>query len=167
MSSTIHVDESLKEKVGPAMGRLASGVHIVTIKDTEGRDGMLATWVGQAAFAPPIVSVAVNRSREIMPRLKEGSYLAVNVLSKSNMDVFKAFAKPFQEGMDRFEGLDCGEDSKGSPIFPKAVAYMSLKITSFAEAGDHVLVLGEVVDGAVLNGDEEPMVHLRKNGFQY
>ncbi|MBK9143702.1 MAG: flavin reductase family protein [Candidatus Melainabacteria bacterium] len=167
MSSTIQVDESLKEKVGPAIGRLASGVHIVTIKDAEGRDGMLATWIAQAAFAPPMVSIAVNRSREIMPRLKEGSHLAVNVLSKNNMDIFKAFARPFQEGMDRFEGLDCGEDSKGSPYFSKAVGYMSVQITGFAEAGDHVLVLGEVVDGAVLNGDDEPMVHLRKNGFQY
>ena len=30
-----------------------------------------------------------------------------------------------------------------------------------------ISLFGEVVDGAVLNGDDEPMVHLRKNGFQY
>jgi hypothetical protein len=33
--------------------------------------------------------------------------------------------------------------------------------------GDHVLVFGEVMQGALLHEEKEPMVHLRKSGFQY
>ncbi|MBZ0188059.1 MAG: flavin reductase family protein [Candidatus Obscuribacterales bacterium] len=157
----------MKEKVGPAIGRVSSGVYIVTFKNDKGREGMLATWVGQIAFAPPMLSIAINKEREILNNFAHGAKFAINVLAKKNMNIFKNFAKPYEEGLDRFEDLEVEEDSQGAPIFTRAVAYLSLKVASIAEAGDHSLVLGEVIDGRVLNGEDEPMVHLRKSGFQY
>lgn len=154
----------LKEKVGPAMGRIASGVYIVTVGDGADKDGMLATWICQAGFAPPAVVVAVNKQRDILARLSSGAHFAVNVLSKNNMDIFKSFAKPHNEG--KFDGLDlvAGTDC---PVFAKAISYMTLKVTNSMDAGDHVIILGEVVDGGALNVQDEPMTHLRKDGFQY
>lgn len=154
----------LKEKVGPALGRIASGVYIVTVGGKDDRDGMLATWICQSGFAPPSVVLAVNKEREILKRLAVGANCTVNVLSKSNMDIFKAFAKPHNEG--KFEGLDLLEGTP-CPVFSDCISYLQLLIKSCTDAGDHIVLVGEVLDGAVLNGDGEPMVHLRKNGFQY
>ena len=155
----------LKEKVGPAMGRIASGVYIVTVGDKDGGpDGMLATWLGQGGFNPPSVAMAVNKQRDILKRLEPGSRFAVNVLSKNNMDIFKAFAKPHNEekfaGLSLLEGTDC-------PVFSTCVSYMILQVKGQMDAGDHQIVLGEVVDGGALNVQDEPMTHLRKDGFQY
>ena len=86
---TISVDEKVKETVGPALGRVASGVYIVTIGDASEKDGMLTTWISQASFNPPMVTVAVNRERAIHPKMKPGAFFGVNVLSKENMDIFK------------------------------------------------------------------------------
>ena len=110
---TTQVDEKIKETVGPALGRVASGVHIVTVAhsdETGGNDGMLATWVIQASFNPPLLTVAVNSERAIYKSLKKGAEFGVNVLSKDNMDIFKSFAKPHTEGMDRFEGHELLDD---------------------------------------------------------
>lgn len=152
----------LKSKVGPAMGRLASGVYIVTTKAEGQPDGMLATWITQAAFEPPSIVVSVNKVRPLLQSMSEGSQFAVNVLSKGNMDIFKAFAKP--GGTDRFEGLTLLD--RPLPVFAQAISYMVCKVAKIVDAGDHVLVIGEVVDGELLNSDE-PMTHLRKDGFQY
>ena len=94
-----------------------------------------------------------------------GQTFVVNVLSKRNLDIFKAFAKPHNEG--KFEGLVLLDQVGEGPVFKDAVSYMVAKVKSVTDASDHVLVLGEIVDGALLNGDDEPMVHLRRDGFQY
>ena len=164
---TTTVDEKTKEKVGPALGKVASGVYIVTVDGENGKDGMLATWIVQAGFNPPMLSVAVNKERAIYSALKRDAQFGVNVLSKENMDIFKNFAKPLEEGMDRFDGLELLNDLDGPPAFKNAVSYLKCKVKEVFVGGDHNLILGEIIDGRLMNESGEPMTHTRKNGFQY
>lgn len=158
-----------KEKIGPAIGRLASGVYIVTVDVAGKKDGMLATWITQAGFEPPSLVVSVNKQREILKAMNVGDRFTINVLSDRNMDIFKAFAKPHND--EKFEGLALKDSPEGSsnagPVFAEAVSFIDLKVQSVTEVGDHVLVVGEVIDGELLNGQDEPMTHLRKDGFKY
>ena len=158
-----------KEKIGPAIGRLASGVYIVTVDVAGKKDGMLATWITQAGFEPPSLVVSINKQRDILRALNVGDRFTINVLSNRNMDIFKAFAKPHND--EKVEGLALKESVDGStgsgPVFAEAVSYIDLQVQSVTEVGDHVLVVGEVIDGELLNGQDEPMTHLRKDGFKY
>ena len=158
-----------KEKIGPAIGRLASGVYIVTVDVAGKKDGMLATWITQAGFEPPSLVVSVNKQRDILRALNVGDRFTINVLSNRNMDIFKAFAKPHND--EKFDGLALKVSPNGSagagPVFAEAVSYIDLQVQSVTEVGDHVLVVGEVIDGELLNGQDEPMTHLRKDGFKY
>ena len=154
-----------KEKIGPAIGRLASGVYIVTVDVAGKKDGMLATWITQAGFDPPSLVVSVTKQREILRAMNVGDRFTINVLSNRNMDIFKAFAKPHND--EKFDGLALKESNIAGPVFAEAVSYIDLKVQSVTEVGDHVLVVGEVIDGELLNGQDEPMTHLRKDGFKY
>ncbi len=154
----------MKEKVGPAIGRIATGVYIVTVGGADDRDGMLTTWLCQSGFEPPSVVVSVNKSRDLLKRLTVGSKFAVNVLSKANMDIFKAFAKPHNEG--KFEGLAMLEGA-ACPVFAGCVSYMIAEVKSTLDGGDHMVIHGQIVDGGTLNVQDDPMTHLRKDGFQY
>lgn len=155
-----------KESIGKVLGRIPSGVYIITIQDGQHREGLLATWVAQAGFEPPQITVAVNKQRPITPMLKVGAKFTVNVLSKANMDIFKAFAAPAKEGLDRFDGLSL-KDAANGPVFASAIAHLDCFVSHIVELNDHVVIVGEVIGGAPLEFDAEPMVHLRKNGFQY
>jgi flavin reductase (DIM6/NTAB) family NADH-FMN oxidoreductase RutF len=156
-----------KASIGKAIGRIPSGVFALTSDRHGQRDGLLASWVSQAAFEPPMLSVAIKKERHILELLCVGSRFTLNVLSKNNMDIYKNFVKPYQEGMDRYDGLNVLPANKGGPIFAEAVAFMDCITRTMVEAGDHVILLGEIVDGALLQSENEPMVHLRSNGFQY
>jgi len=157
-----------KESIGKAIGRIPSGVYIVTLSDKGERHGMMATWVAQAAFEPPTISLSLNKQRQFLTQVVPGAQLTLNVLSANNMNIFKSFAAPAKDGVDRFEGLSLVESKQASgPVFAEAVAYMDLKVTSLVEAGDHVVALAEVVGGGLLNEEAQPLVHLRKNGFGY
>lgn len=158
-----------KESVGRALGRVASGVYIVTMNIYGEQHGLLATWVAQCAFDPPMVSVAFNKERKIINSIAKDSLFTLNVLSKSNMDIFKAFARPAgdKEIDDRFDGLKVDSTNAEGPIFPDAVSFVSCKVIQTVSTGDHVVALAQVIDGRMLDGEAEPMVHLRKSAFQY
>ncbi len=161
------MNPELKQRIGACLGRMASGVYVVTMEDNQGKEGFLATWVTQAAFSPPLLTVAVNMQRPFLSRLTIGTKCTFNVLSKQSTDIFKNFAKPYQEGFDRFDGLELVKDLDGPPAFANCIACMIGKVAHIAEAGDHRLVVCEVIDGVMLNKDQEPMVHFRRDGFQY
>jgi flavin reductase (DIM6/NTAB) family NADH-FMN oxidoreductase RutF len=156
-----------KEKFGRAMGRIANGVYILTLQRNSGRDGMLCTWLSQVAFEPPLISIAVKAERPILTELKENARFVVNVLSKGNTHVFKNFVKADLPGDERFEGLACEPESEHGPVLAVATSYMECEVRKHVPTGDHVLVVAEVVGGDLLNEESEPMVHLRKTGFQY
>ena len=161
-----NLDAANKEDLAKAIGKLSSGVYIVTLGSAEQKQGMLATWIIQAAFEPPMLSMAVQKKREILSQLSKGSKFCVNTLSKKNMDIFKAFARPFKEGEDRFAELKLSDRSVVAPVFAEAISYMEGTVSQLIEAGDHMLLLAEITGGCQLNEDE-PMLHTRKNGFQY
>lgn len=164
---TAATTDEKRENIGRAIGRIASGVYVVTVKHDGVPDGMLTTWIAQAGFEPPMLTLAVKNDRPILQTLKKGAPFVVNVLSKKNMDIFKNFAKPHTEGLDRFESLETDMNRAPAAVFSGAIAFMSCQVHVVVAAGDHHLVIGEIVDGAGLNVDDEAMVHLRKNGFQY
>jgi flavin reductase (DIM6/NTAB) family NADH-FMN oxidoreductase RutF len=156
-----------REGIGKALGRVASGVYVVTVVDEGQPSGMLATWVSQTSFKPPMVSLAVNKERGILNAVKVGSGLTINILGKENHDIFKAFAKPHQENLNRFEGIKLSASHNGCAAFADAVAYLECVVESLVDAGDHCLAVARITGGALQHADAEPMVHLRKNGFQY
>jgi len=163
--STATTTDVQKAKIGPALGRLASGVYIVTVGADDKKDGMMASWISQAGFEPPSLVVAVNKERPLMQSMQVGHTFVVNVISKRNMDIFKAFAKPHNE--IKFDGIELLDQVTSGPAFKEAVSYMVAKVKSITDASDHVIVLGEIIDGELLHADDEPMVHLRKDGFRY
>jgi flavin reductase (DIM6/NTAB) family NADH-FMN oxidoreductase RutF len=169
--SAVALDSSVqevKDNIGKALGRIPSGVYIVTLSADGQRQGMMATWVAQAAFNPPTVTLAVNKERPLLANIVPDARLTLNVLSGKNMDIFKKFAGPAAEGVDRFDGLALEETSQApGPVFSEAVSFLDCKVSKVVEAGDHVIVIAEVVGGRLLNDEPQPMVHMRKNGFGY
>lgn len=156
-----------KENIGRAIGRLTSGVYVLTCKFQGQPEGILMTWVGQAAFEPPLISLAVKGGRPILDHLVPDTQFVLNVLAKGNKDIFKNFARPNVPPEERFADLSLLPENGFGPVFSAALAYMNCRVSKSVEAGDHYLVLAEVVGGEILDAEAEPMTHLRKTGFQY
>lgn len=167
MTGNIVSDPSIKENLGQAIGRLASGVFIVTLQQSADKHGVMATWVNQAAFEPPSITAAFNKERHFLQFLDKDVVFTVNVLSNKNMDIFKAFARPGKENDDRFDGLELLPGTSAGPVFANVVAYLNCQVRQLVDAGDHMLSLATVIGGDVIHPDLEPMTHVRKNGFQY
>jgi flavin reductase (DIM6/NTAB) family NADH-FMN oxidoreductase RutF len=130
---------------------------------------MLASWVQQASFEPPVMTVAVNRKRYINDWLQPGSFAALNLLGETNKSLLGHFARGFDPGAAAFEGVDTVRTPQGVPALVAALGWVEGRVTGRIDAGDHTVCLIELT-AAGSNGDletEKPWVHIRKNGFNY
>ena len=129
---------------------------------------MLASWVMQAGFDPPMVTVAVGKKRYLSDWLSSGETFALNLVGHEQMNLLKHFGKGFEPGVPAFEGLEIARSPSGLPVLSGSLGYLECKPISHVESGDHRILLAEVLTSEILNHQEtRPMVHLRKNGLHY
>lgn len=154
-----------KEKIGPALGKLPSGVYIATsILDGE-EIGMLASFVEQAGFEPPMITVALSNGRRLVTAIEQSRLIGINVLGDEDARLMKPFAQPDNDSP--FAGLELDENEHSIPQLAEALAFLACRITGKIEGGDHTIYAAEVIDGILNDPSREPMVRIRKNGFQY
>jgi flavin reductase (DIM6/NTAB) family NADH-FMN oxidoreductase RutF len=149
-----------------ALGRIPSGVSILTARRGEQASGMLTSWVQQCAFEPPHVSVGVKQGRPMNAWLTVGSHFVLNMLAEPQTKFVAHFGRGFALDAPAFEGLELAMSQHRQPILMQALAVLECEVTNRVPVGDHDLVLAKVLSGA-LQGSGEPMIHLRKSGFKY
>jgi flavin reductase (DIM6/NTAB) family NADH-FMN oxidoreductase RutF len=130
---------------------------------------MLASWVSQASFDPPGLTVAVKEDRAVEGLLPVGNRFVLNVLAEGkDKAIMKAMLKGFGPGEDRFAGLQVeSSEGTGAVIFPEAAAYLECTVAQRMRAGDHWLVYATVDNGRVLSEEAQSAVHFRSVGTTY
>lgn len=159
-----------QEQIGPVLGRIPSGVFILTASGPQGEQtGMLASWVQQASFAPPAITLAVNSKRYINDWLKEGVAVALSVVGENQKKLLGHFGKGFEPGEPAFEGLATESSPAGLQVLSESIGWMEGTVRSSVTSGDHVVYVVELTSGqpGPLLDQEKPFVHMRKNGFGY
>ncbi len=153
--------------LAPALGRIPSGLFILTARHGEQSTGMLASWVMQAGFMPPQVTIAIQKNRYIADWVRAGGTFVLNQIPAGNKTLLKQFGKGFKPDEDAFAGVDAHDEPAGGIVLDDALAYLVVKYDGEIEGGDHVIVLGTVVDGGLVNAEGQPYVHIRQNGLNY
>ncbi|MBD2104074.1 flavin reductase family protein [Leptolyngbya sp. FACHB-261] len=156
----------IQSTLGPALGQVSSGLFVLTVRKGTEQAAMLASWVQQAAFSPPAVTIAVGKDRPLAQLLAEGDGLVVNVLPKGQGKLVGHFARGFDPGTNPFAGIEVGETAGQQPYLQESLSYLDCVLKTRLDAGDHWVLLAEVRGGAKL-GEGEPATHTRKDGFRY
>jgi len=160
-----HESNSL-DAIGPALGRVSSGLFIVTTRDESGAPlGFLGSFVQQVALSPPTVCVAIGADREHLAQVRREGRFGVSVLGEDDKGLMKHFFKGPGDGSP-FDDVEHEAAPGGTPILKDALAWLECRMTGEHDAGDHVVVFG-VVDAGRLQGDAAPLTHTRKNGLRY
>jgi flavin reductase (DIM6/NTAB) family NADH-FMN oxidoreductase RutF len=154
------------ESLAAALGRVPSGLFILTARAGHHETGRLVSWVQQCSFDPPQVSVAVNKSGDVMEWLSDGAPFVLNVIPEGGKALIVHFGKGFAPDEPAFNGLDVRRDGETPPVLCASHAYLVCRVSDRLDAGDHILLIGRVTAGGVLH-DGKPTTHVRKNGLRY
>jgi flavin reductase (DIM6/NTAB) family NADH-FMN oxidoreductase RutF len=149
-----------------ALGRIPTGLYVVTTKRDGEPLGFVGSFVMQVGFVPPTVSVAIAHDREHLSAIRAHGRFAVSVLDEASQDLMGAFFKRYEPGRSAFDQIEHAPSPSGLPTLPGALAWFECALTGEYSTGDHVVVFGTVEHGA-LQREGDPSIHLRKNGLGY
>jgi flavin reductase (DIM6/NTAB) family NADH-FMN oxidoreductase RutF len=152
--------------VAAVLGKVPSGLFILMVRHGDQETGMLASWVMQAGFEPPMVSVAVKQGRYVGEWLSAGSPFVLNALGESHKSLLSHFGRGFEPCEAAFNGLSVERTADGVPALADTLGYLECRPKGHVDSGDHRVFLAEVTGGK-LASDVPPYVHIRKNGLKY
>lgn len=150
-----NTDEKIAERIGAALGRIPSGLFILTAWNEDRRMGMLASWVQQVSFKPPLISVAVAKTRPIMPLISESKLFGLCQLPQDEKAMMRKFSGTMDPSDDDpFLGVELVSDTVTRvPILANTLGYLECEVTCHLDVdGDHNLFVGSVKGGNYLSG---------------
>jgi flavin reductase (DIM6/NTAB) family NADH-FMN oxidoreductase RutF len=160
----------LQEPIASVLGRVPSGLFIVTVGNTAGQEtGVLASWVQQVSFDPPMITVAVNVKRYVNAWLDERPVLGLNLIADGQSPFLKHYGAGFAPDEPAFQNIPTVRSPAGLPMLAEALGWLEGTVRGKLAAGDHVIYAVEITAASRGPGfnDRQPYVHIRKNGFRY
>jgi flavin reductase (DIM6/NTAB) family NADH-FMN oxidoreductase RutF len=151
--------------IGAAIGRIPSGCAILTVEHDGRSTGLLVSWVQQASFEPPSVTVCIRKGRPATELIDGSQRFLLNLIGDDPTAMFRHFGRGFSLEDDAFHGLQTKPTEYG-PMIDGCIAYLGCRVTQKVAVGDHDLYVAEVVAGASVNG-AKPYTHLRSTGLSY
>ena len=125
------------------LGQFATGVTIITAIDGDEPVGVAANSFTSVSLDPPLVLFCVGRSSTTWPRIESARKFAVNILGEHQEELSQLFA---QKGADRFGQTDWHVGVGGSPVLEDVIAYLDCEFWAEYDGGDHIIVVGRVLD---------------------
>lgn len=153
------------DRIGTAIGRIPSGCSILTAAHNGRATGVLASWVQQAAFEPPSVTVCLKQDRPATELVDSAQQFLLNVVGEDPTTMFKHFGKGYSLEEDAFTGLDV-RDTDFGPLIESCIAHLGCRVVNSVPVGDHALYVAEVVAAGFVE-DARPYTHLRRSGLTY
>jgi 3-hydroxy-9,10-secoandrosta-1,3,5(10)-triene-9,17-dione monooxygenase reductase component len=139
------------------LGHFATGVAIITAIDAGEPVGMAANSFTSVSLDPPLVLFCAATTSSTWPRIQRSGGFTVNILGSHQEEVSRLFAT---RGADRFGSVGWHIGVGGSPVLDDELAYLDCRIEAEHEAGDHVIVVGRVLDLGI-TADSSPLLFHR------
>ncbi len=142
------------------------GLFVVTAGQGDEASAMTVNWLSQAGFEPPMVMLAVeadSRSRRV---IEAAGAFAVNVLDSGQRELAGQLGRASVKRPDKFQGVaTTAGPVTGAPLLQAALGWLECRVAGSLPAGDHVVVVAEVVEAGV-NREGRPLT-MAEAGFRY
>ncbi len=159
--------EEMKQSIGKALGRIPSGVFVLTAEHAGKNSAMLASWVQQTSFDPPGLSVALGTGRPIAELIRSSRKFALSIVPQDDATLMKKYARGLPPDADPFEGMRTTKTPAGITVLADALGYLECRLLDVCDfGGDHELFIGEV-RAAQMHREGHAFAHQRGNGFHY
>lgn len=147
------------EKFRSIMSAFPTGVTVITTTDGSGEfRGFTSNAVTSVSLDPPLLLVCVAHTSETLPALRESRRFVVNFLKSDEDEISNRFARKGPGKFDSATFYLCD----GLPVLDgHNIAYAVCSTESEIEAGDHIILVGRVLEGEVIADHARPLLYYR------
>lgn len=137
------------------------GIYVLTTRHKDTINGMIASWVSQISFDPPLITVAVHPNRYSHGLITQSGRFALHSLAREQKALLKRFKGP--DPAAKFSSLAWRDGVTGCPILADCIGCLECRVIQTLAPGNHTLFIGEVVN-AEFNGEKTPLSTLDYEG---
>jgi len=146
-----------------AIGNFATGVTVVATLDGERPQGITVNALTSVSLDPPLVMIALDRRRFIVPALEATGRYSVNILTENQQALSDCFAgAAVTPGRDDFCGASWHMGVTGVPLLDGTAAAIECTVVDRFEVGDHLLYAGRAEATELADQAAPPLLYLRR-----
>ncbi len=138
------------------MARFPTGVTVITTIFEKKKFGLTANSFTSVSLEPPLILFCISKSSGSYEAFMQTTDFAVNLLTKDQAEAAKHFASKI---LDKFENIDYSISKQNNILLNNSLGYLELKKHATHEAGDHSIIVGEVITGKI-DKNIEPLQYL-------
>jgi flavin reductase (DIM6/NTAB) family NADH-FMN oxidoreductase RutF len=135
---------------------ISHGVYVISVNNGQQQNAFTAAWVMQVSFDPLLICFSINPEHYSYKLLEESNVCCISVLNDEQYIEADHFGRPSSK--DKMAGYKWKQTETGAPALADSLAYFDCRVDHFSEAGDHKIVVCNVIGGAVLN-EGQPMLY--------
>jgi len=141
-----------------ALGSFATGVAVVTARDTEGVNrGITVNSFSSVSLEPPLILFCLDREAMSYEIFRQAESFAVNVLGEHQHELSVRFATA---AIDKWEGVAHDIWPGDLPVLRGCLANLACRRETLYEGGDHVIIVGRV-ERLQEAADRDPLVYFQ------
>ncbi len=148
-----------------AMGRFASGVTVVSTQLADGTDhAMTASAFSSVSLQPMLILICVEQSSRFHGAIMQAETFAISLLDASGRAAASWLATPGRplagqlDQVPHHRGL-----ATGHALLEASLAGLECRTTARYPAGDHTIILGEVLRVELPTDPPNPLLYYRGN----
>ena len=134
-----------------AMGKLPTGVTVVSAAGPDGPAGATANAVSSLSIEPMLMVACLDRGSRTLLAVQAANRFGISVLHAGQQEIARTFATKAPVA-DKWEGIGWSERD-GIPAIDGALVWVACDLRDVIAGGDHVIVTGEVRDLTTSDGD--------------
>ena len=134
-----------------AFGQMTYGIYVLTTRHEETINGMIASWVSQVSYDPPLIMVAIHPNRYSHGLMEKSGNFALHVIERSQKELLVRFKGA--DPAEKFSEIDWEPGQTGCPVLKACLAWFECSIKENYRPGNHTLFVGEVIDSACSSAD--------------
>jgi flavin reductase (DIM6/NTAB) family NADH-FMN oxidoreductase RutF len=145
-----------------AMSQFASGVTVVTAMVDGVAHAMTAAAFSSVSLEPPLCLVCVGKSSRFHAAITTTGGWAASVLAADQEPLARHFAHKGRDLLTQFAGVPHRPAPvSGAPLIIGAITWLELVTYAQHDAGDHTIVVGELIWAADAEPEHSPLTHYR------
>lgn len=137
-------------------GQFATGVTVVCTTDAEGNHyGITVNSFSSLSLDPPLALFSLAYDSNTLQPIQDSRIFSINILSDQQQAISNSLAK--KGGPEKLQSVPLRKGRTGAPIVENSLAYLDCELHATYEGGDHLIIVGKIVEAAV-NAGQAPLL---------
>ena len=145
-----------------AFYNLSYGLYVIGSEYNGKKNGYIANTAFQVTAQPPQLAISCSKDNFSSEIIEKSGYFSVSVLHKEvSKKILGTFGYKSGRDIDKFEDVGYINGKSGIPVVTEdSIAWFECKVVQKLDVGSHILFIGEVLDGDILESAvKEPITY--------